>query len=142
MHKSRLGALIIDCQSDDLFIHAKFWGAALGREPENSGEQLNRKYIRLNGRQGEARVILQSVEHPSRVHIDIEADDIEAEVARLETLGAKRIKQVKTWWVMEAPTGQCFCIVGPQGSWLRNYSHELNFSTRGAGFCEASPGPF
>jgi hypothetical protein len=45
------------------------------------------------------------------VHLDIETDDIEAEVARLEKLGAKRIQTVKSWVVMEAPTGQRFCVV-------------------------------
>ena len=49
--------------------------------------------------------------HPSRVHLDIETDDIEAEVRRLEKLGAKRIQAVHSWWVMEAPTGQRFCVV-------------------------------
>jgi hypothetical protein len=48
------------------------------------------------------------------VHIDIETDDVAAEVARLEALGAKRVAQVKTWWVMESPTGQRFCVVRPQ----------------------------
>jgi hypothetical protein len=45
------------------------------------------------------------------VHLDIESNDIEAEVRRLEALGAKRVEQVQTWWVMEAPTGQRFCVV-------------------------------
>ena len=54
---------------------------------------------------------MQGVKHPSRVHIDIEADDIEAEVARLEKLGARRIQKIKGWMVMEAPTGQRFCVV-------------------------------
>jgi hypothetical protein len=45
------------------------------------------------------------------VHLDIEADDIEAEVRRLEALGAKRVAQVQTWCVMEAPTGHRFCVV-------------------------------
>jgi hypothetical protein len=45
------------------------------------------------------------------VHLDIEADDIEAEVQRLERLGARRIAQVHSWWVLEAPTGQRFCVV-------------------------------
>jgi len=26
-------------------------------------------------------------------------------------LGAKRMQAVHTWWVMEAPTGQRFCVV-------------------------------
>jgi len=50
------------------------------------------------------------------VHLDIETDDIEAEARRLEALGARRIEQVHTWLVMEAPTGQRFCIVRPQRS--------------------------
>jgi len=45
------------------------------------------------------------------VHLDIETDDIDAEVRRLEKLGAKRVQPVQTWWVMEAPTGQRFCVV-------------------------------
>ncbi|WP_343125503.1 VOC family protein [Stenotrophomonas maltophilia] len=49
--------------------------------------------------------------HPSRVHLDIESDDIDAEADRLEKLGARRIGFVKRWWMMEAPTGHRFCIV-------------------------------
>ena len=52
--------------------------------------------------------------HASRVRLDIETNDIEAEVSRLEALGAKRVAQVKRWWIMEAPTGQRFCVVRPQ----------------------------
>jgi hypothetical protein len=59
---------------------------------------------------------VQAVDHPSRVHLDIETDDIEAEVRRLEALGARRIAAVNTWWVMEAPTGQRFCVVRVQTS--------------------------
>jgi hypothetical protein len=54
---------------------------------------------------------VQKVAHPSRVHLDIESDDIDAEADRLEKLGAKKIAFVKRWWVMEAPTGQRFCVV-------------------------------
>jgi hypothetical protein len=39
---------------------------------------------------------------------------IDAQVKRLETLGAPRLAQVKSWWIMEAPTGQRFCVVRPQ----------------------------
>ena len=60
------------------------------------------------------RVLVQAVTHPSRVHLDIETDDIEAETKRLEALGARRIGAVRTWVVMEAPTGQRFCVVRPQ----------------------------
>lgn len=39
---------------------------------------------------------VQQVDHPSRVHRDIEADDVEAEVRRLEELGAKRVRKINT----------------------------------------------
>ena len=62
------------------------------------------------------RTIVQSqrVDHDSRVHIDIETDDIPAEVARLEKLGAKVVDRLQRWVVMQAPTGQCFCVVRVQ----------------------------
>jgi hypothetical protein len=41
---------------------------------------------------------------------------VEAEADRLETLGAKRVAKVSSWWVMEAPTGQRFCVVRAKGS--------------------------
>jgi hypothetical protein len=54
---------------------------------------------------------LQKVEHDPRVHLDIETDDLDAEVARLEALGAQRLDFVKRWWVLQAPTGHRFCVV-------------------------------
>ena len=66
---------------------------------------------------------VQQVEHESRVHLDIETDDIEAEVRRLEALGAKRDRQGHTWWVMEAPTGQRFCVVRPQRADFKEHAN-------------------
>ena len=113
MHKSRLGALIIDCETDDLFQQAEFWSAALGTEAEQPGDQVNDKYVRMSGRSGEVQVLLQRVDHPSRVHIDIESDDIEAEVGRLQGLGATVVNRLEQWVVMEAPSGHRFCVIGP-----------------------------
>jgi hypothetical protein len=59
-------------------------------------------------------VLVQRVEHAARVHLDIQTDDLDAEVARLEKLGAKREKFLKRWWVMQAPTGHRFCVVRQQ----------------------------
>lgn len=60
-------------------------------------------------------VVLQKVGHKSRIHLDIETDDLEAEAERLAALGAKRIVFVRErWWVMEAPTGHRFCVVRRQ----------------------------
>ena len=110
MHKSRLAGFIIDCQTDDLEAAARFWSEALGwkRRPALPDDP---NYIGLDSPPGEPYAEVQLVDHPSRVHLDIETDDIEAEVERLISLGARRIAKVKTWVVMEAPTGQRFCVV-------------------------------
>ena len=114
MHKSKLVAAVIDCQADDVDEAARFWSAALGREVKPREAGHDPKYAVLGDGNEELMILLQRVSHPSRVHIDIETDDIEAEVKRLEALGAKRIEKVKTWWVLEAPTGHRFCVVRPQ----------------------------
>jgi len=112
MHRSRLAGFIIDCQTDDLESAARFWGAALGLPVRaQDGASI---YRQLDHAPGGLHVEVQKVAHPSRVHLDIESDDIEAEAARLEALGAKRIGWVKRWILMEAPTGQRFCVVRPQ----------------------------
>ncbi len=114
MHKSRLAGFIIDCQTADLSTAAVFWGNALGMAVHALPGAEGEKYVQLVDPLDELHVEVQSVAHPSRVHLDIETDDIEAEVRRLETLGAKRVHQVSTWWVMAAPTGQRFCVVKVQ----------------------------
>jgi predicted enzyme related to lactoylglutathione lyase len=111
MHKSRLAGFIIDCQTADLESATRFWSAALGLGVRASTET---KYRTLETPPDEVHLEVQQVEHASRVHLDIEADDIEAEVRRLERLGARRIGALRTWYVMEAPTGQRFCVVHPQ----------------------------
>jgi predicted enzyme related to lactoylglutathione lyase len=116
VHKSRLAGFIIDCRTDDLDQAARFWSQALGYSLRKSDSGEDSVYKLLDTPSDEMHIEVQKVEHPSRVHLDIEADDIEAEVKRLEKLGAKRVAQVRTWWVMEAPTGQRFCVVRVQRS--------------------------
>ena len=117
MHKSRLAGFIIDCRTDDLERATQFWSAALGYEVRALAEESDPKKYRelFTGNEG-LHVEVQKVDHDSRVHLDIESDDIEAEVQRLEKLGAKRVSKGLRWWIMEAPTGQRFCVVRPQRS--------------------------
>lgn len=111
MHKSRLAGFIIDCKTEDVQSASNFWSGALGMEQRALPGEEGEKYRQLVDPSNRLHVEVQSVSHPSRVHLDIESDDVDAEVRRLESLGAKRIQYVQTWWVMEAPTGQRFCVV-------------------------------
>jgi predicted enzyme related to lactoylglutathione lyase len=114
MHKSRLAGFIIDCNTEDLEKAAQFWSAALGYPLKDLAAEPVPQYRQLESGPNGLHIEVQQVSHASRVHLDIETDDIEAEVGRLEALGAKRLQKVRTWWVMEAPTGQRFCVVRPQ----------------------------
>jgi predicted enzyme related to lactoylglutathione lyase len=125
MHRSRLAAFVIDCKSEDIDAATTFWSKALGRTVVSHPDTPdNANYRELSAEAGEPMLLLQKVDHPSRIHLDIESDDIEAEVKRLEGLGAKRVAFVKRWWVMEAPTGQRFCVVRPQRGPLEGRANE------------------
>ena len=105
MHRSRLCAVLIDCKTSNVDEAARFWSEALGRPVDkahpssrgnypHAGDPTRRAYRR--GPAGGPRRV--------RVHLDIETDDIPAEVARLEKLGAKVVNRLERWVVMQWPT--------------------------------------
>jgi predicted enzyme related to lactoylglutathione lyase len=108
MANSKLSTLVIDCQTQDLDSAMTFWSQALHLEASPNSHSEGR-YRTLRG--GHVGVLLQRVEWPSSYHMDIEADDVDAEADRLEALGATRKRKIQSWWVMRAPTGHDFCVV-------------------------------
>ncbi len=86
MHKSRPGVVVVDCQEGDFERDVAFWSAALGRAAERSDDPSDQNYVDLESPPGEVKVLLQRVDHPSRAHLDIETDDLEAEVAQRPSL--------------------------------------------------------
>jgi len=115
MHHSRLCTLVLDCRVGDLAPAAEFWSRALGKPIASVDQDGDGRYAELETADDEPIILLQKVEHESRVHLDIETDDIDTEVARLEALGATRIAFCHgRWWVMQAPTGHRFCVVRRQ----------------------------
>ncbi len=112
-HRSRLAGFIVDCENAELDSAAQFWSQALGLAVLDTDEGGEGRYARLDGARHGLAIEVQRVEHTSRVHLDIETDTIEAEVARLVELGAAEISrpQHARWVVMQAPTGQRFCVV-------------------------------
>jgi hypothetical protein len=73
MHRSRLAGFIIDCHTDDLGHAATFWAGALGLPSLGRDRDA---YERLDGRAHGLTIEVQRVDHPSRVHLDIESDDV------------------------------------------------------------------
>ena len=112
-HKSRLCAIMIDCSPDGMDEGVGFWSKALNMPPR-AVKDASDPYVFLEGRAGGFFVLLQRVEDDARIHLDFETDDVEAEVRRLEALGARRKEQMDSFWIMEAPSGHVFCVVPPQ----------------------------
>jgi predicted enzyme related to lactoylglutathione lyase len=113
MHHSRLSTILIDCAESDYDAGVTFWSAALGREA--IPEPDDPRYASLRGRlggEGGPYVTLQRVAAEERaIHLDIETDDVEAEVARLEKLGARVKRRLPEHVVLTAPSGHAFCVV-------------------------------
>jgi hypothetical protein len=112
MHRSRLSTVVIDCADADFERDVAFWSRALGKQPLPDESP---RYVSLRGRLGGAggpTVLLQRVTPEERaVHLDIETDDVEREVARLLALGAKLKARIRNHVVMLAPSGHAFCVV-------------------------------
>src|ERR687893_210525 len=86
MHRSKLGAIMIDCSPDTMVATVRFWSGALGKAVIDSHDPTD-PYVALEGDVNGLRIELQRVNDTSRIHLDIETDDVEAEVRRLEALG-------------------------------------------------------
>src|SRR5204863_7601538 len=93
LHGSCHCAVLFDCNTPDVVAAARFWGEALGRPVDLDLPASRGNYRMLETQDDEPIVELQRVDHESRVHLDIESDDIPAEVARLETLGAAVVRR-------------------------------------------------
>src|SRR5262245_56459712 len=111
MHRSRLTTLVIDCAEEDYESGAAFWSAALGRPLVPRNERFSSLRGRL-GSEGSPYLGFQRVPQAERaIHLDIETDDVEAEVERLSALGARVKARIRNHVVMEAPSGHAFCVV-------------------------------
>jgi hypothetical protein len=112
MHRSKLTAALVDVPAELYDREVEFWSGALDREPSVIPD--NPEYADLGQPVPGVQFMVQRVGAPARVHLDIETDDVEAEVRRLEALGAERVAAVRSWWVMRDPAGLLFCVVRVQ----------------------------
>lgn len=113
MDRSRIGIFLIDVPEPDHDATLAFWSAATGAAPEPADDAA---YTSL-GRMGNSlwlEVQRVGTGTPPRVHLDVETDDVEGEVARLEALGARRHEPQDGFWQMRDPAGMVFCVVPVQ----------------------------
>ena len=113
-HRSRLSILLLDLPPEHHDAGSAFWAGATGRtaEPDSTDDEWSSLGTFADGWNVEIQRTGSST--PPRWHVDIESDDIPAEVARLEKLGATRHKDMGSFWQMLDPAGLVFCVVGIQ----------------------------
>lgn len=115
-HFSRVATVVVDVSDGDHDSELSFWAAATGQQlpeldyPEYHGGLLPGQDIGL--------LVQRLGEGTARIHLDIYTDDVDAEVQRLEHLGAQRVEQARTWWVMRDPAGLLFCVIPEPGGTL------------------------
>jgi hypothetical protein len=115
-HRSRLSILLLDLPPEHHAAGSAFWAGATGRPA--APDPTDEKWASLGSFADGFHVEIQRTGSgtPPRWHVDIESDDIEAEVARLESLGARRHMYMEAgrFWQMTDPAGMVFCVVGVQ----------------------------
>jgi len=117
MHRSRVCHFVIDVS--DLDEGVSFWSAALGAAEEPLPEISSHVYRHLRLPDSEIRILLQKTDDKKiskeRMHLDLETDDVEAEVKRLEALGATRWDHQQDrgfdFWVLRDPWENEFCVL-------------------------------
>jgi Glyoxalase-like domain len=112
IHRSRLLASLVDVPHDVFDREVAFWSGVLGRPPAYDPEDPD--YADFDEPTPGWQFVVQRVDDSARVHLDVETDDVEAEVQRLESLGARRVKAIRDWWVLRDPAGLVFCVVPVQ----------------------------
>lgn len=112
-HRSRLCGVLIDVPVAEYERDVAFWAAALDRAGNPEADDPD--YTTFGEATPGVEFMLQSVgDDAPRIHFDIETDDVEAEVARLEALGATVLERIHSWVVMRDPVGIVFCVVRVQ----------------------------
>jgi len=116
MHRSRIGVVLVDHPAESYDEAAGFWAAARGSERRGDASDPDDPYEALDAIGGGIKLELQRTGSgtPARVHLDIEADDVAAEIARVVGLGARVVDHHEDWAVLADPGGLLFCVVPVQ----------------------------
>jgi hypothetical protein len=118
----RLQCITVDCANPALL--AEFWSQALGWPIGVGGDEIGvwiERELDDPRKTGFPDILFLKVPDDkvvkNRLHLDLRPDNQEEEVARLESLGAKRIEigqsdySETTWVVMADPEGNEFCVL-------------------------------
>ncbi len=110
---------MITVNSTDAESLASWWAAQLGAETLATNDGW---YVMLGGEGMPVRLSFQKVDDPTpgrnKLHLDLVADDLDAETARLVAAGATEVAQRSAgdfrWVTLTDPDGNEFCVSGSE----------------------------
>ncbi|MDM7854556.1 VOC family protein [Cellulomonas alba] len=110
MHRSRLVGILFDTPAEHAEGEVGFWAGALGTSTYSPPDET--QFTALVGAVPDFFTVVQAVgDDAPRYHVDIETDDLAAEVARLTALGAVSVGRWKDAFTMRSPGGHLLCVV-------------------------------
>jgi predicted enzyme related to lactoylglutathione lyase len=116
----RMHHITVDCA--DAARLAAFWAAALGREVSPRASEVFAAVETPDRSEGPGMLFFRVPEGKTaknRVHLDLLADDLDAETERLVGLGAEVLHEKNEWgahWrTLVDPEGNEFCVVAARG---------------------------
>lgn len=113
MHRSRIGIVVVDHPVEVHDAALTFWAGVVGGHSDPSHDAPIQRIAELAGSLG-LEVQRTGSGTPPRMHLDIETDDIPAEVARLVGLGATIEQEREDITLLRDPGGLVLCVVGVQ----------------------------
>jgi predicted enzyme related to lactoylglutathione lyase len=117
----RVDGLVID--GADTVALARFWAAMFDTEVAsivNEGEPNEAHYVDVAATDGTPLLRFQRVPEAkrlkNRLHLDIEVEELDPAIARVETLGGSLIQPLRTEYgydfaIMGDPEGNEFCLI-------------------------------
>lgn len=115
MHRSRVGVVLIDHPVETYAAAAAFWAGARGSDRDPSGPAEDNPYQSLAPLAGLMFELQRTGEGTApRIHLDIETDNVPAEVERVVALGATVVEEREGYTILTDPGGLLFCIVPVQ----------------------------
>jgi glyoxalase superfamily protein len=124
VHRILLREVVIDVPSAQFDAARAFWAQALGARPRRLEKYP--EFVSLDSPAALPHIGMQDVgDAAARFHLDIESDDVEAEVARLVRLGAVEVARPGGWVVLQDPAGLLLCVLPPESDEFGERSREV-----------------
>jgi len=124
MHRILLREVVVDVPAAALEPTRRFWAEVLAATPRVVGDAG--EFTSLDDAAALPHVAVQDVgSAAARYHLDLESDDVEAEVARLLRLGATEVSRSDHFVVLADPAGLLLCVLSPESDEFATHSREV-----------------